>query len=364
MDTRKAYPTVLYNGKNISTTVDKYLESFQYTDPASGESDSISITLGNWDNNWLAGWFPDKGATLTAKVNAHNWRKEGEMLHLDCGTLLLDDISFTGAPDTMTMGAVSAPANDAFQTTERTKTWEDITIRQIAADIAKRYGLALVYDAVSIKIASVEQSKATDSAFLSTICKDYGLSLKVYSKKLVLFDREIYKSKGAVATIDKADMLNYTFNTTLAGTYTGGELTYTTNKGAEIVARLGDGPRILKSNVSASTALEAKRKLTAAIEEANHGETKMSFSTIGNPLLVAGQCINITGFGIADGKYYIDKATHSLGDAYTTAYECARVRGAVSSKFTQTAKGGGPANSNKLDSLAWATRTQAARKNT
>lgn len=360
METRRAYPTVYYNGKNISTTVDKYLEAFQYTDPASGESDSIEITLGNWDNNWLNGWFPDKGATLTAKVAAMNWRKEGETLQLNCGAFSLDEISFAGAPDTMTMGAVSAPANDAFQTTERTKTWEDVTIRQIASDIAKRYGLSLAYDAPSIKITSVEQSGATDSAFLGTICKDYGISLKVYSKKLVLFDREAYKQKAAVATIRKADMLNYTFNTTLAGTYTGGELTYTTSKGAEVIAKLGTGPRILKSNASASTAAEAKQKLIAAIEEANHAETSLAFSTVGNPLLVAGQCINISGLGIADGKYYIDKATHTVGSAYTTAYECVRVRGAVADNFTTTSKGGG-SKGNKLDTLSWATRTQSAR---
>lgn len=325
METRRAYPTVYYNGKNISTTVDKYLESFQYTDPASGESDSLSITLGNWDNNWLSGWFPDKGATLTANIHAYNWRREGETLRLNCGSFSLDEISFTGTPDTMTMGAVSAPANDAFQSTERTKTWEDVTIRQMASDIAGRYGLALAYDAPTIKIASVEQSGATDSSFLDTICKDYGICLKVYSRKLVLFDRERYKRKAAVATINKADMLNYSFNTTLAGTYTGGELTYTGKRGKEFTYKTGSGPRILKSNVSASSATEAKLKLEAAIEAANHGATTLSFSVMGNPNLVASQCINVRGLGRADGKYYIDKLTHSVGGGYTTAIECSKV---------------------------------------
>lgn len=357
---RSAYPTVFYNGKNISATIDQYLESFQYTDPASGESDSLSITLGNWDNNWLSGWFPDKGATLTAKVNASNWHKEGDALQLDCGAFSLDDISFSGAPDTMNMGAVSAPADDAFQTTERTRTWEDITVRQIASDIAAKYRLSLVYDAATINIASVEQSGATDSAFLSTVCKDYGISLKVYAKKLVLFDREKYKRKGAVAEINKADMLNYSFNTTLAGTYTGGELTFTTSGGTELKATVGAGPRILKANVSASTTEEAKLKLIAAIEEANHGETTLSFSTMGNPSLVSGQCITISGLGIADGKYYLDKVTHTVGAAYTTAFECSRVRETMLGNFTTTGAASGKSSPGKLDTLTWATRTQAA----
>lgn len=325
MEARRAAPTVSYNGKNISTTVDKYLESFQYTDPASGESDSISITLGNWDNRWLSGWFPEKGATLSAVIVARNWRREGDTQRLNCGTFSLDEISFSGVPDTMTMGAVSAPANDAFQTTERTKIWEDATIKQIASDIGNRYNLTVVYDAPVIKISSVEQSNATDSAFLSTICKDYGLSLKVYSRKLVVFDREAYKRKPPVATYNKEDMLSYSFNTSLVGTYTGGELTYTTKNGQEVVAKIGGGPRILKSNASASNAAEAKLKLTAAVEEANHSETTLSFTIMGNPRLVAGQCIDIRNLGVADGKYYIDKASHTLGDSYTTAYECSKV---------------------------------------
>ena len=121
-------------------------------------------------------------------------------------------------------------------------------------------------------------------------------------------------------------MLNYTFNTTLAGTYTGGELTYTTKGGKEVKYKTGGGPRILKSNVSANNAAEAKLKLDAAIKEANHGETTISFSTMGQPRLVAGQTINITGLGKANGKYYIDKATHNVGNAYTTAFECSKVQ--------------------------------------
>ena len=326
MDTRRAYPTIFYNGKNISTTVDKYLESFQYTDPASGQSDSISLTLGNWNGNWLAGWFPDKGATLAARVLTYNWWRQSEMLQLVCGTFALDDISFSGTPDVMTIGAVSTPAADAFKTTERTKTWEGVTIQQIASDIANRYKLALFYDAATIKITALEQSGATDSAFLETVCKDYGLSLKVYGSKLVIFDREKYKKKPAVKTIDKGDMLSYTFNTTLTGTYTGGELAYTNAAGDEVTYKTGKGPRILKSNVSANNAMEAKLKLDAAIAEANHSETTLSFSTMGQPTLAAGQTINITGLGRANGKYYIDKASHSVGESYTTAFECSKVQ--------------------------------------
>ena len=103
-------------------------------------------------------------------------------------------------------------------------------------------------------------------------------------------------------------------------------MAYTTWYGEEFTCNIGTGPRILKSNAQAHTAAEAKVKLEAAVKNANHSETTLSFSTMGQPNLVAGQTINITGLGRANGKYYIDKATHSVGETYTTAFECSKVQ--------------------------------------
>lgn len=44
MDPRKATASVSYNGKRIDTKLAEYLQSFSYTDVASGESDSLSST--------------------------------------------------------------------------------------------------------------------------------------------------------------------------------------------------------------------------------------------------------------------------------------------------------------------------------
>jgi hypothetical protein len=46
---------------------------------------------------------------------------------------------------------------------------------------------------------------------------------------------------------------------------------------------------------------------------------------MGEVKYVAGQTVQITGLGKCNGKYYIDKATHSLGSGYKTSYELSRV---------------------------------------
>ena len=45
MDPRKATASVSYNGKRIDTKLAEYLQSFSYTDVASGESDSLSLNI-------------------------------------------------------------------------------------------------------------------------------------------------------------------------------------------------------------------------------------------------------------------------------------------------------------------------------
>ena len=80
-----------------------------------------------------------------------------------------------------------------------------------------------------------------------------------------------------------------------------------------MIYKKGSGKRLLKVNTKADSLADAKLKLEAEIENANHGATSITFTTMGRPDIVAGQCIKITGLGKMNGKYYIDTKTDSLG---------------------------------------------------
>ena len=49
----------------------------------------------------------------------------------------------------------------------------------------------------------------------------------------------------------------------------------------------------------------------------------------GNPDLCATQCVEITGLGAANGKYYIRKATHTVGSKYETSLDMFKVQPAL-----------------------------------
>ena len=229
---RRAIPDITFNGKNVTTTFANYLESFSYTDVASGESDYIDINLHNIGMEWLGNWYPTKGDKIEASLSFKDWNKTGGNLNLSCGKFVLDDIGFTGGPLAAKFSALSIPAKDAFKSTQRTATWKEVTIQEIARKIAERYSLQLAYDADDFTIAALEQSEKTDSEFLYDLCKNYGLAMKVFSEKIIVFDEERYENKDTVATLDRSDFIDdeWDFKDTLSGTYTGAKISYTSGK--------------------------------------------------------------------------------------------------------------------------------------
>ena len=213
--------------------------------------------------------------------------------------------------------------------TVRTQNWEGVTIKEIGTEIAARAGLKLAWDVpgADFIIKSVEQSEQTDSDFFSSLCETYGLEVKVYRQKIVVYDREAYKGKAPVRTIGTESLISWSWSKDMAGTYTGGEYTYTDiSTEADIAVSIGTGKRILKQSGKADSRADAERKIRAAVNKANHGSTKLSASIIGDAQLVSAQCVTVVGIGRLSGKYYIDSITHNIsGSGYTMDLEMSLV---------------------------------------
>lgn len=329
MRTRKAKAELTWNGAAITTDMEGYKGTVTYTDPAEGESDSIDVEINDRDGHWADDWLPQPGDTMTAKIKVQDWDGEGDDRELDCGAFVLDDFSFSGWPRTGTISAVSVPADRSFRASLRNKVWEKATLQAIGSEIASRAGISLSWEVSGSPptIQTVEQIEQTDCEFFTSLCQDYGLFVKVYSNKLVVFDREDYKAKGAVATIRPSDIQSWSWRQTLDGTYTGGEYTYTDpTTEEEIKVTVGDMTRPLKLNGKADDQADAQRKLNAAIANANHGAITMTVTITGRPDLVSTQCIEIADMGgPISGKYFLDKVTSRVGGGYTVDLEMSKV---------------------------------------
>ncbi len=316
--------------------------AFSYTDVASGQSDSVSITLADIGKEWLGRLMPKRGASLGVRIVCTNWGSSEKKESFDCGTFVIDDISFSGRPLSCVLGGVSVPAMDDFKSLPVTNTWEKTTIREIASQIAAKAGVSLYYDADTIKIAEIEQSRQTNSAFLYTLCEKYGLAMKVYNRKIVIFDIVTYEARQAVFTLRETDMLSWSFNTTVDGTYTGVNLDYTdpdTEKTIKVT--MGRPGRMYAVNTQASGKYDAELQAAATVNAANRGMQTMEVTIRADRRIVASHCIMIAGLGSLDGKYYVDKVRHSLGNGYTMQLSIHKVQMPVGSVSVSSAGSGG-----------------------
>jgi len=325
---QEAPPSPAAEVEETGSNITDYVESMAYTDNAADESDSINIVVDAQDEKWLGDWMPKKGATLHPRAMGHDWEKPGDERVMDCGLFVVDDIAYNDTPTTLQLGGVSKPTDSDFGEQERTTTWRNTSIKRIGETIAKRYGLGFSFDGEDQGIECDEQN-GTDSSYYNELCKGYGLVLKVYARRLWVYDREAYKAKPAVAIIDRTDIVRGTFSwtTALTGAYTGGTLDYTDpDTDSDISCSVGGGSHIKALNRRATSVHDAAVQLCAALNNANHGETKVKFRLPGNWDISAANNITLTGYRKLDGKYFVDRVTHKIDKTgYTTEIEASAV---------------------------------------
>lgn len=316
MRTRRAEIGVSYEHVDISSDIHDSVSLMSYVDVASGESDSLSLTIQDRERKWMGGWMPQKGDHISAEMRFYDWESEGSHWGMKCGDFEVDEIKISGPPASCSIGAVSIPRSEAFNEEERTKNWEDVTVREIAAEIAGRAGLALYYEAEEIPVKSLEQDKQTDCKFLYSVCEKYGLAMKVFAEKIIIFSEAVYEAAAPVTTLRYEDFSQYNYNSSLEGTYTGAKMSYTDpGTGEDHIVMVGGGDRIMEINEEADSAADAQRKAVAELNNANKKAVTFSGTIMARKEMLSSCCIAITGFGKPDGIYYLDKVTTKVGSS-------------------------------------------------
>lgn len=323
MDPRKATVAILYNGVKAEVQLAPYLSSFKYTDVASGSSDSISISINDRDRKWINGWFPQKGDRLQPTIETCNWERDGQKKKFPCGKFLVDDFSFKGGPIRLDLEGLALPAASGFKATERTETYESTTLKEIGQIVAARAKVALHYEAGAVAVEKVEQNNQTDCAFFGSLVEKYGLALKIYNDKLVVFDEGKYEAKAPKFTLTEKEFEpGWSWNTKLDKTYTGVKYQYTNSeKNRTFTVTAGGGDRILEVNDAAENLGEATAIALAALNKANRDATTMSITMMARPGLIASDCVEIKGLGKLSGKFYVEKIDHDIGSGYKMALE-------------------------------------------
>lgn len=273
-----------------------------------------------------------KGLRIQAVIVRKNWNSDGKDKTLDCGQFELDSLDAGGPPAVITIKGTSLPFRAQIRQTKKSKAWEAYNLSKIAGEMAALNGMTCMYESSNDPYyARVEQNAMSDIAFLSQLCHDAGISLKATNKIIVLFDQATYEAKPEVLTITKGDGSYTKYKLRTGATdkeYASCRVSYTdpaTGKTIQATAYVQDYDAKDKKNqcleISAKVASigEAQALAEKMLRLKNKYAYTADFTMPGNPDLVAGVTVMLSGWGTWDGKYIVKQATHSVGSAgYTT----------------------------------------------
>lgn len=314
----------------VSRDIEPYLTGLTYDDNGVGAADSITLQLQDKKGRWHGSWMPEKGDRVQADIILRNWRPSWGPQRIPCGQFEIDTIRFQGPPDTAEIQALSLPGNSSTKSEKRTRSWEDVTLSQIARTIASRSGLGLMFQTDDVRYDRIDQSDETDITFLFGLVEEEGASLKISNNRLVVFDDRYLESQRTVRTFTKgtSNILSYGFEqSTVDVDYAACEVSYfedgRTIRGSYRIA--GKSGPTLKINERVSSAGEARRKARAALRNKNKEANKMNMTILGDPKIAQGVTIQISGFKKFDGKYYIESVQHSVGSGYSISFEARKV---------------------------------------
>jgi len=330
---RRARLSVLYGGKDISSEIAPYLVKFTYTDNAHGKADTLSISLEDTKGRFVGGWFPEKGARLEAVISCEDWFSKGDRPSLNCGAFEVDQVSFDGPPDVLTIEAVSASTTSSIRREKKTRAYENTTLESIAGDIAKRQGLELVYQSGDVvSLGRVDQRGQSDLEFLQRQAEAHGLKLKVTDDKLVLFDDDEADARPSSYTIKRKNgsLVRYRFQTQSHDTFDGAKATYW-NPEEKALYAVESAPRkppkgtgqTLTVNERVESRAAAEKLAAKRLRSKNKGGTSGSITLMGHPGMQAGLNVSASGFGKFDGKYSLETVKHVLDrqGGYVTTLE-------------------------------------------
>ncbi len=315
---------IFIQGKNVTEEISADVLSFTYTDNSHGEADDISLELKDEKAKYLTQWTP----TLGDKIQAIITMNDGSQL--DCGMFKLDDFTCSGPPTKVAFNAVSVPNTKSIRQTKNTKAWQDVKLQKIAEDTAQKAELKLTYATeINPDYDRIDQRQETDLAFLKRVCEDEGLSLKITSDQIVVFDRWEQEKKAPLNEISRLGGTVLAWSASMQNNDTASQTTvkYTDPKtGKTQKAEAGNkdetgNEQKIKKRVKSKE--QAERLAKAKQKEKQANEFTFTISVIGDVFYRAGNTVTIKDFGKFDGTYYIKKVTHKFAP-YTCELELSK----------------------------------------
>ena len=308
--------------REIPFCFNRYVNSVKFTENADAESNTVELSIAFrgvlWKTNtskYVKEWFPEKGDRLKVVIITKNWRKKGKLKKFSCGKFCLDDVAISGPEVSCVLKATSVPELSGIRSVERTKTWKNASVSEIAKTIAGKYKLktSLDFSAGEVYAVTEKQSRETDLSFLTKICGDMGLGIQVDSGTLNIYSKKKYETKKPAVEVPRLDMTEWSYNDTLVGTYRSAVIRCAeTEEHTALKCTVGTGKRRLVINEPFENRQEGAVKACARLNAANEKAVTMSITIPADLRVRPRRTVRVKGFHKLTGKYFVDKVTHDI----------------------------------------------------
>ena len=315
---------ILIEGEDVTQDLSPYLRGVSYEDVLSGKTDSLSLELMDLDALFLGDWHIERGATVNATL-IHNEEE------FDLGSFEVDELNYSYPPSVMKVKCNSCPQNSFLRQVDQSKSWENVKLSEIAKDIADAAQVELFYETEEDPtIERAEQGEKSPLSFLESLCRKYYLIVKFSDGQIVIYDEQKLDDKPPDFVLSRGGLLKrISIKETLTDVYKSCQVNYNHERKAETFAAQIDDPnkktgKTLKINRKVSSQAEAEKLAANELREKNKDEFKLTLTSAGDFRLIAGNVFDLEGFGVYDGRWLLEKATHSIGKGYEVRAEARR----------------------------------------
>ncbi len=292
---------VLANGVNFLTNI-KDLVSLNFTDNIGAYADELSFKV----------------------VNNYFRPKNGDKLELYIGFAYYGSFvvkESTRSKQYLTVKATSANFGDKLKE-KKSRAWDKIKLCDLIAKIAKEHGLKLKCD-VKGYIVHLAQENESDLNLLVKLSKQYHVRFNIKNGTLIFlnFGTDGVPSFAAV----ESECESYSITHTTKPAYKSCKAIWHStkeNKSKEVVVGKGEPQLKLKGNYKNEA--DAREKAKAALKSVTQGTIKGRLKIYGQEFR-AGAVLQLTGFMEEDGKYSIDKVTHTINNRYIVDVEFSKI---------------------------------------
>ncbi len=317
---RRSHVSLIYEGTDISGDIGPDLLSLSFTDKSGseGEADDLQVVISDRDRLWQDAWCPQRGHTMQASIFCSDWFELDDSLELPCGVFEVDEVEFeAGENDRITIKGVPSAVKTSISGQKKTRAWNAMSLKNVAADIASEAGLTLFYRGEEVFLQRVEQRQEADLAFLHRIGGEHGCRVKVASSEIV-----VYSGSGADAlepvTLARSDTSSFRGRISTAEVYSSCTVTFMDPASGKLIKytyKPDNAPQTGKElalNKRAEDMASAQRMAQAALRAKNAGQVSGEWEGMGDPRLRAGGTVLLQGYGKWDARYSIKEATHTV----------------------------------------------------